>query len=641
MKIFIFLFTIIWIDSAIKAQSAVCDYDIQYFWTTGYINSNNSYYSCYLKTINASSIDKINGQHVSSHSDDDVTYFFIEKGNSIKTFSSIFCQMFKNLEVIRTSDADIHSINGNSLENCENLDILDLAGTKIRYLPKDLLIKNTKVSQIWFRDSPLATLPENLLINQSNLKILHLKGNQINFLPAKIFHPLIQLEALYLQHNKLQSINPEWFKSLQALKWLFFNDNQIAAIPAKSFESLPELTELYLYKNKIKFLTSNSFDGLHNLKILNLYGNEITELPRNVFSRLSNLQELSLFNNKLTVVHAASFGIHNNLVDIYLGSNRINQIEKSLIDKTAVNFINMEGNICSRDKLKGIDNIKAGLKTCFENHDNKIQELLTSLVKVVRAYICGKPVRGVGNIVGGQHVARGNFPWVTALVTPSGDYFCGGTLVSNRKVVTDKHDPSPKMAGEIITQLGVYDLKRVVEVGRVSYAVQRINVHPDWNTLTEPFDADLAVLVLDREVTFNEFIHPICLAGVHVATIATGVVVGYGKSEDKTKIHETIPKVIATPIHTNEHCFLKNSNLVKISSKRTFCGGSGTGVGVCRGDSGSGLFVTDGSAYYLRGIVSSSIIGGRYGCDVDSYSVFTDVAKYVNWINGVSTDRFD
>ncbi|KAL7013230.1 hypothetical protein ACKWTF_015278 [Chironomus riparius] len=119
--------------------------------------------------------------------------------------------------------------------------------------------------------------------------------------------------------------------------------------------------------------------------------------------------------------------------------------------------------------------------------------------------------------------------------------------------------------------------------------------------------------------------------------ITTGVVVGYGKSEDETKIHETIPKVIATPIHTNEHCFLEYSNLVKISSKRTFCGGSGTGVGVCRGDSGSGLFVNDGSAYYLRGIVSSSIIGGRYGCDVDSYSVFTDVAKYVDWINGLAT----
>ena len=204
----------------------------------------------------------------------------------------------------------------------------------------------------------------------------------------------------------------------------------------------------------------------------------------------------------------------------------------------------------------------------------------------------------------------------------------------------DKHEVKPKSAGDFLVLLGAHNLNKTIEVGRVPYAVQKVNIHPDWNIYIESFDADIAVLVLDRAIGFNEFIQPICLVNVQATTVITGIVVGYGKSEDETKIHENIPKVIDMPIHTNEHCFLENSNLVKISSKRTFCGGTGTGVGVCRGDSGSGLFVTDGSAYYLRGIVSSSIIGGRYGCDVDTYSVFTDVTKYVDWINGISTSRF-
>ena len=208
-------------------------------------------------------------------------------------------------------------------------------------------------------------------------------------------------------------------------------------------------------------------------------------------------------------------------------------------------------------------------------------------------------------------------------------------LISAAHCIQDKHAPLPKLSREIIVQLGVYDLIRIAEVGRVSHAVQSINIHPDWNTLTEPFDADIAVLVLEREVIFSELIHPICLASIQVTTVMTGIVVGYGRSEDTTKIHENIPKAIETPIHTNEHCFLENSSLVKISSERTFCGGTGTGVGVCRGDSGSGLFVANGSAYYLRGIVSSSIIGGRYGCDVDTYSVFTDVTKYAKWIKAI------
>ena len=176
-----------------------------------------------------------------------------------------------------------------------------------------------------------------------------------------------------------------------------------------------------------------------------------------------------------------------------------------------------------------------------------------------------------------------------------------------------------------------------LEVERLLCAVQAVNVHPGWNTTTKAYDADIAVLILESEVTFNKYIKPICMPNSNVAAITTGIVVGFGKSEDTTKIHENIPKMLETPIHSNEDCFFHDYRLVKLSSKRTFCGGSGDGTGVCRGDSGSGLFVTYESASYLRGIVSSSIIGGRYGCDIDTYSVFTDVTKYVSWINDIST----
>ena len=181
-----------------------------------------------------------------------------------------------------------------------------------------------------------------------------------------------------------------------------------------------------------------------------------------------------------------------------------------------------------------------------------------------------------------------------------------------------------------------------VEIGRVSHAVYKIVTHPDWNTLTQSFDADIAVLVLEREVSFNEHIQPICLPSFHsnIVSISKGIVVGFGKSEDETKFHENIPKILETPIHDNQDCFEDNDGLALLSSGRTFCGGQGRGVGVCVGDSGSGLIVTNGTTFYLRGIVSSSVKGGQYGCDVDTYAVFTDVLKFTDWINGISTDKF-
>ncbi|XP_070501603.1 serine protease gd-like [Chironomus tepperi] len=253
-------------------------------------------------------------------------------------------------------------------------------------------------------------------------------------------------------------------------------------------------------------------------------------------------------------------------------------------------------------------------------------------------------VKGVGNIIGGKNVTRGDFPWVAVLSTPSDEYICGGTLVSSRKVLTaahcihDKEGKNSKLAGEIIVQLGTYDLGKKVEVGRAFHAVQSINVHPDWNTLTESFDADIAVLVLEREAAFSELIQPICL--VQDTSAIAGVVVGYGKSEDETKIHEKIPKMIETPIHSNKDCFMDNQALAALSSGRTFCGGLGRGVGVCNGDSGSGLFVTDGTTYYLRGVVSSSLKRISYECNVDTYSIFTDVIKYIDWIYRASITRF-
>lgn len=181
-----------------------------------------------------------------------------------------------------------------------------------------------------------------------------------------------------------------------------------------------------------------------------------------------------------------------------------------------------------------------------------------------------------------------------------------------------------------------------IEIGRTYHAVQNINVHPDWNTLTQAYDADIAVLVLEKDVTFNEHVQPICMpiSNSNIETITSGSVVGYGKSEDETKVHENIPKILATPIHNNRDCFADNENLILFSSGRTFCGGTGKGIGVCLGDSGSGLIVFNRDSFYLRGVVSSSLIGGPFGCDVNAYAIFTDVLKFVDWINEIPIDRF-
>lgn len=65
---------------------------------------------------------------------------------------------------------------------------------------------------------------------------------------------------------------------------------------------------------------------------------------------------------------------------------------------------------------------------------------------------------------------------------------------------------------------------------------------------------------------------------------------------------------------------------------RTFCAKSGDDVsGVCLGDSGGGFYVKFGRNWFLRGIVSSSLLDNGT-CDVTKHSVHTDLVNFNQWL---------
>lgn len=185
--------------------------------------------------------------------------------------------------------------------------------------------------------------------------------------------------------------------------------------------------------------------------------------------------------------------------------------------------------------------------------------------------------------------------------------------------------------------IGAYNLKEA-ENFRITVPIRFIHVHPDWQPNALSYDADIAILELDREVEFTNVIQPICLIepNSHLNTILNGETVGFGVDENRQ--HGGYAVVINTPIQSIEKCISSNDHQ-NLISHRTFCGGNADGTGVCVGDSGSGLYVYKNMKFFLRGIVSSSISGGEYGCDVSKYAIFTDVVKYYSWIK--SRGMFD
>lgn len=118
--------------------------------------------------------------------------------------------------------------------------------------------------------------------------------------------------------------------------------------------------------------------------------------------------------------------------------------------------------------------------------------------------------------------------------------------------------------------------------------IKKIIIHEDWNPYVTRHDADIAVLLFEREIQFNDFINLACIPGNWKTTsLERGKVVGWGASE-KTGFEksEDIPKKVnIDKPPSNEYCFLHQKQLTELSSNRTFCAG-GENSGPCKGDSG-------------------------------------------------------
>lgn len=160
-------------------------------------------------------------------------------------------------------------------------------------------------------------------------------------------------------------------------------------------------------------------------------------------------------------------------------------------------------------------------------------------------------------------------------------------------------------------------------------------MHPKWDSTTHRYDFDIAVILFDYEVPYNQVIRPICISSNNLTALEG---TGQGEeSHDKTKPRSNTPKQITVPIVSNEQCFLE-SDFNKIASSRTLCAGTRNGSGICHGDSGAGLFSRVGDAFYLKGLVSASLRSTTLSCDVNDFALYTNIDAYKAWIENPTDD---
>ncbi|XP_059480094.1 serine protease gd-like isoform X2 [Neocloeon triangulifer] len=243
-------------------------------------------------------------------------------------------------------------------------------------------------------------------------------------------------------------------------------------------------------------------------------------------------------------------------------------------------------------------------------------------------------------------------PWHAAISFEMGNGTvnnCGGSLISHRAVVTAAHcvfhDGELISPRYMLVTMGKFNLKKSFEASRQTLQPNKILLSPIYNNTAGDFRGDLAVLVFAQDFNFTKDVQPVCLWNddddIKKIANKTGEFVGWGLTEHLTQPDEL--QQVVLPIKSHFQCFLQNRPFFSkyLRPGLSFCAGYSNGTGLCNGDSGGGLMIKLGARWFLRGIASTSkgkvqLLPGKevpqYICDTNYYSIFSDVAYYVNWI---------
>ncbi|XP_061722362.1 proclotting enzyme-like isoform X2 [Cydia pomonella] len=250
----------------------------------------------------------------------------------------------------------------------------------------------------------------------------------------------------------------------------------------------------------------------------------------------------------------------------------------------------------------------------------------------------------------GTGYTRGDWPWLVAMYKRkegSLTFACSGTLVSDRHVVSAAHCLQQRSTltsiKDIVIKVGVYNLEDWGDDIIVTRTLESAIIHEEFNSTT--YANDLLVLTFDKSVEFNNNIRPACLWNgnndLNRIVGSSGVVAGWGASELGPG-SKGEPRMVRIPIVTNSMCRASRPDFHVFTSDHTFCGGDRNGAGPCLGDSGGGLYILDGGRWRLRGVVSLSLRpeNGESTCNLNEYVIFTDAAKFIEWIKNVISNKF-
>lgn len=242
---------------------------------------------------------------------------------------------------------------------------------------------------------------------------------------------------------------------------------------------------------------------------------------------------------------------------------------------------------------------------------------------------CPKCTCGVSlltsRIIGGIKADISEFPWM-AMLHYRGTFYCGGSLISDRYVLTAAHCVLNFKPNQITVKL--YDTRGA---RMVSKAVEKLYGNTRFNL--DSFNNDIALVKLQNTLNVKDDYVTLCLPSPgKTFSGLDGTVTGWGKLSNGS-LSNTLQQV-KVPIMTNPQCKKSAYRPSRITDNMMCAGYPEGGQDACQGDSGGPLQVGDASFREIVGIVSWG-----EGCAKPNYpGVYTRVNRYLQWIKTNAKD---